>query len=123
MYKMYQRLNYLVQHLSPKMLAHCMDSLVWLSLQCHLSNTKEILFRECLVYSYVQTNSQLQLNIPDKCLLLNKERYFDRFQKDHTCNKQCYYSTSSASKLTVPKCKEITGGNKLASKHIDLVLC
>jgi len=35
-------LIYLVQHLSPKMLAHCMDSLVWLSLQCHLSNTKRI---------------------------------------------------------------------------------
>ena len=35
-------LIYLVQHLSPKMLAHCRDSLVWLSLQCHLSNTKQI---------------------------------------------------------------------------------
>ena len=54
-------LIYLVQHLSPKMLAHCRDSLVWLSLQCHLSNTKQIWVKflsgnVLRVLSYVQTN-------------------------------------------------------------------
>ena len=54
-------LIYLVQHLSPKMLAHCRDSLVWLSLQCHLSNTKQISVKfisgnVLRVLSYVQTN-------------------------------------------------------------------
>ena len=42
MCKMYQRFYYLVQHLSPKMLAHYMDKLLLVSLQCHLISTKQI---------------------------------------------------------------------------------
>ena len=57
------------------------------------TDLSQIPFREFLVYSDVQTNTHLQLNIPSKCFLLNnKDWYFDRFQKDHN------YSTSSSSK-------------------------